>query len=102
MRDLPRHRATENPDLFLLYEHYVDQAALEAHRNTPHFKEIIEGSIVAPRHAGARVLSVGPRVTGTTQKLVSFTLRSPDGSQVRTGALDAAHCCGAPDCQALG
>ena len=43
---MPRHRATENPDLFLLYEHYVDQAALEAHRNTPHFKEIIEGSIV--------------------------------------------------------
>ena len=102
MRDLPRHQATENPDLFLLYEHYVNQAALEAHRNTPHFKEIIEGSIVAPRHAAARVLSVGPRVTGTTQKLVSFTLRSPDGSQVRTGALDAAQCCGGPDCQALG
>ena len=46
MRDLPRHKATENPDLFLLYEHCVNQAALEAHRNTPHFKEIIEGSIV--------------------------------------------------------
>ena len=40
------NRAAENPDLFLLYEHYVDQAALEAHRNTPHFKEIIEGTIV--------------------------------------------------------
>ena len=40
------NRAAENPDLFLLYEHYTDQAALEAHRNTPHFKEIIEGIIV--------------------------------------------------------
>jgi quinol monooxygenase YgiN len=39
------NRAAENPDLFLLYEHYTDQAALEAHRNTPHFKEIIEGYI---------------------------------------------------------
>ena len=40
------NRSTDNPDLFLLYEHYADQAALDAHRNTPHFKEIIEGVIV--------------------------------------------------------
>jgi (4S)-4-hydroxy-5-phosphonooxypentane-2,3-dione isomerase len=40
------NRSTENRDLFLLYEHYTDQAALETHRNTPHFKEIIEGTIV--------------------------------------------------------
>jgi quinol monooxygenase YgiN len=40
------NRAADNPDLFLLYEHYVDQAALAAHRETPHFKEIIEGTIV--------------------------------------------------------
>jgi (4S)-4-hydroxy-5-phosphonooxypentane-2,3-dione isomerase len=40
------NRSTENRDVFLLYEHYVDQAALEAHRGTPHFKEIIEGTIV--------------------------------------------------------
>lgn len=40
------NRAAENPDLFLLYEQYADQAALDAHRSTPHFKEIIEGSIV--------------------------------------------------------
>jgi quinol monooxygenase YgiN len=32
--------------MFLLYEQYTDQAALDAHRNTPHFKEIIEGTIV--------------------------------------------------------
>jgi len=40
------NRASDNPDLFLLYEHYQDQAALAAHRETPHFKEIIEGTIV--------------------------------------------------------
>ncbi len=40
------NRAAENPDLFLLYERYTDQAALAAHRETPHFKEIIEGTIL--------------------------------------------------------
>ena len=39
-------RSQENPDLFLLYEHYVDEAALLNHRETPHFKEIIEGTIM--------------------------------------------------------
>jgi (4S)-4-hydroxy-5-phosphonooxypentane-2,3-dione isomerase len=39
-------RAQDNPDLFLLYEHYEDEAALLAHRETPHFKEIIEGMVV--------------------------------------------------------
>lgn len=27
------------PDVYLLYEQYQDEAALEAHRNTPYFKE---------------------------------------------------------------
>ena len=40
------HRSTENPDLFLLYEEYIDQAAIEAHRRMPQFQEIIEGTIV--------------------------------------------------------
>lgn len=40
------NRSTENRDIFLLYEHYADQAALDAHRVTPHFKEIIEGTVV--------------------------------------------------------
>src|SRR5438105_4167642 len=40
------NRSRESPDLFLLYEQYRDMAALEAHRATPHFKEIIEGTIV--------------------------------------------------------
>ena len=40
------NRSRENVGLFLLYEHYRDVAALEAHRATPHFKEIVEGTIV--------------------------------------------------------
>jgi quinol monooxygenase YgiN len=40
------NRSADNSDVFLLYEHYADQAALDAHRNTPHFKAIIEGVIV--------------------------------------------------------
>jgi quinol monooxygenase YgiN len=40
------NRSRENPDHFLLYEQYADEAALAAHRETPHFKEIVEGTIV--------------------------------------------------------
>ena len=36
----------ENENLYCLYEIYKDDAALVAHRETPHFKEIIEGIIV--------------------------------------------------------
>lgn len=39
-------RSEENPDLFLLYELYVDENALLHHRETLHFKEIIEGTIM--------------------------------------------------------
>src|SRR5215468_5590781 len=39
-------RSQENPDNFLLYEHYVDEAALLHHRETPHFQRIIEGTII--------------------------------------------------------
>ncbi|MEH6907723.1 putative quinol monooxygenase [Neobacillus drentensis] len=40
------NRSTENKDQFLLYEQYVDQAAFDAHRETLHFREIIEGKII--------------------------------------------------------
>ena len=40
------NRSRENPDHFLLYEQYADEAALAAHREAPHFKEIVEGTIV--------------------------------------------------------
>ncbi|MGE3991883.1 putative quinol monooxygenase [Pseudorhodoplanes sp.] len=33
------HQNAENPGLFLLYEIYEDQAALDIHRASPHFVE---------------------------------------------------------------
>jgi (4S)-4-hydroxy-5-phosphonooxypentane-2,3-dione isomerase len=39
-------RSTEDPDVFVLYEEYEDEAALLAHRETPHFLALIEGTIV--------------------------------------------------------
>jgi quinol monooxygenase YgiN len=32
-------RSRENPRHYLIYEQYQDDAALETHRNTPHFKQ---------------------------------------------------------------
>ncbi|NJN16620.1 MAG: antibiotic biosynthesis monooxygenase [Oscillochloris sp.] len=49
-------RGRENPEHFLLYEHYVDEAALAVHRETPHFKQIIEGEIVPRLAKRERVL----------------------------------------------
>jgi len=33
------HRAQDDPRTFFLYEQYDDQAALDAHRATPHFEQ---------------------------------------------------------------
>jgi quinol monooxygenase YgiN len=30
------HRSTTDPDLFIFYEQYQDEAAFDAHRNSPH------------------------------------------------------------------
>lgn len=40
------HRSLENDDVVLLYESYKDREALEAHRETPFFKELVEGQVV--------------------------------------------------------
>ena len=32
------HRSTNDPELFLFYEMYADDAAFEAHRTAPHLK----------------------------------------------------------------
>ena len=40
------NRSRENRDHFLLVEHYRDEAALEAHRQTPHFQRLIEGTCI--------------------------------------------------------
>jgi autoinducer 2-degrading protein len=40
------HKPVDTEDMLLLYEVYVDNEALEAHKLTPQFKEIIEGKVV--------------------------------------------------------
>ena len=39
-------RSTENDRVVILYEQYDDEAALDFHRETPHFKAIIENTVV--------------------------------------------------------
>jgi autoinducer 2-degrading protein len=38
-------RSREDPDHCLLYEQYTDEAALQAHRATPRFKNFIEDTV---------------------------------------------------------
>ena len=46
MHPVPRQSVQGRPDGFVLYEQYVDEAAFEAHRQSPHFREYIEGGVV--------------------------------------------------------
>ena len=39
------HFLADDPTTVLIYEQYVDDAALEAHRATPHFKEHAIGGL---------------------------------------------------------
>jgi quinol monooxygenase YgiN len=41
------HQSTTNPLKFALYESYIDQAALDAHRASPHFARYISHGIDA-------------------------------------------------------
>lgn len=47
------NRAIDDPSLFVLYEQYDDEAAFDAHRNSEHFRTILEPHVlplVAQRH----------------------------------------------------
>lgn len=39
------HRSTTEPRKFFLYEQYDDQAALDAHRASPHFEQYAKGGL---------------------------------------------------------
>jgi quinol monooxygenase YgiN len=39
------HFVADEPSTVLIYEQYKDEAALEAHRNTPHFKQYGSGGL---------------------------------------------------------
>jgi quinol monooxygenase YgiN len=40
------YRSQKDRDQFVLYEQYTDDEAIEAHRQTPHFRSYVEGTIV--------------------------------------------------------
>jgi quinol monooxygenase YgiN len=39
------HQSIEDPRKFLLYEQYRDEAALQAHRDSPHFQQYVIGGL---------------------------------------------------------
>jgi quinol monooxygenase YgiN len=39
------HQSVDDPNGFLVYEAYVDEAAMEAHLQTAHFREIVQGRV---------------------------------------------------------
>jgi len=45
------HFVEAEPLTVVIYEQYVDEAALEYHRNSPHFKEYAAGGLYKFRHA---------------------------------------------------
>ena len=45
-RSYQAHRSPAEPRRFFLYEQYDDQAALEAHRATPHFAEHVLNGLI--------------------------------------------------------
>lgn len=52
------HQSIENPLNFSIYEQYRDQAALEAHRASPHYLRYIKGGIDALVQSRTRELFV--------------------------------------------
>ena len=38
-------RSVDDPNRFLLYEHYIDETALDRHRDTAHFRDLIQRQI---------------------------------------------------------
>ena len=52
------HHSTENPLNFAFYEQYRDQAALDAHRVSPHYLRYIKGEIDALCESRTRELFV--------------------------------------------
>ena len=39
-------RSPTDPNLFFLYEQYVDEAGYEAHMATPHFEQYVKGEAI--------------------------------------------------------
>jgi quinol monooxygenase YgiN len=40
------HRSPEDPQLFYIYEQYVDEAGFRAHQDTEHFTRLVKGEAI--------------------------------------------------------
>ena len=40
------HRSKDDPQLFFLYEQYINEAGYEAHTVTPHFEQYVRGEAI--------------------------------------------------------
>lgn len=40
------NRSRDDPNRFVLYEHYRDQAAVDAHRASAHFQEVVVSRVI--------------------------------------------------------
>ena len=60
-------RSTEDPNVFVLYEEYANEEALLAHRETPHFRDLIEGVVVPALISREREVFV-PLVAGSDDR----------------------------------
>jgi quinol monooxygenase YgiN len=50
------HQSKENPRRFFFYEVYKDEAALQAHRDAPYFKQYVSGDLSAILESRTREL----------------------------------------------
>jgi quinol monooxygenase YgiN len=50
------HQSTQESRRFLIYEQYKDQAALDAHRSAPYFKQYVNGGLDAIVESRSREL----------------------------------------------
>jgi quinol monooxygenase YgiN len=55
------HQSNSNPNTLILFESYTDDSALEQHRNSEHFQNIVIGQIV-PRLENREVVLVSELV----------------------------------------
>lgn len=47
------HFVASDPDTVVIYEQYADEAALEQHRNTPHFLKLAKNGLYLLKHTRA-------------------------------------------------
>jgi quinol monooxygenase YgiN len=45
------HFVVDDPSTVVIYEQYVDEAALEHHRHTPHFQQYAAGGLYKLKHS---------------------------------------------------